>query len=133
MKALPVESTGIELDRSRTDVLPPGATLRPLRDQIVVRPLEWKPSSIIAIAGNDRRPLRGVVVAAGPGCYPKRYNRDRSKTWPSAQFRPTQVKVGDTVELGGLELGGYMFPQIMIDNVMHVICREEDVTGICCE
>lgn len=124
-------SEGVVIDRECTDVLPPGTRLRPLRDQIVVKPLAWEPSKTIQIAGDTRKPLRGIVVAAGPGCFPKRYNRDRSKTWDSKAFRPTQVKVGDVVELGGLEIGGYRFQQVVMDNEMHVICREEDVTGIC--
>lgn len=123
---------GVVLDRVRTDMLGPGETLRPLRDHIVVKPLAWRPSAIVDIAGDTRKPLRGTVVAVGPGCYPKRYNSNRSKCWDSAVFRPTQVRVGDVVELGGLELGGYRFPQILIGTEMHVICREEDVTGVAC-
>lgn len=102
-------------------------TLRPLRDQLIVKPLKWEPSSVIQIAGSKREPLRGVVVAAGPGCYPKVYNKDRSKSWDSTVFRPCEVKVGETVELGGLEIDGYLFPQLMIGNERHVICREADV------
>lgn len=123
-------SSGVRLDRERSDVLAEGEYLRPLRDHLIVRPLEWKPSTIIEVAGTTHRPLRGVVVSAGPGCYPWKYSKDRRRKWESLQFRPMQCRVGDTVELGGLEIGGYMFPQILIDSVVHVICREEDVTGI---
>ena len=125
-------SEGVVIDRTCTDILPPGTKLRPLRDQIIVKPLAWEPSKTIQIAGDTRKPLRGTVVAVGPGCYPKRYNRDRSKTWDSKAFRRTEVKVGDMVELGGLELGGYRFQQVVMDNELHVICREEDVTGVAC-
>jgi len=104
--------------------------LRPLRDHIIVKPLNWEPSRVIIVAGDKRKPLRGVIVAVGPGCYPKRYNKDRSKTWDSTAFRRTEVKVGDTVELGGLEIDGYLFPTVMIGNELHVIAREEDVAGI---
>ncbi len=123
--------SGVRLDRTGTDVAPAHTTLRPLRDHIVVKPLEWKPSKIIHIAGDSRKPLRGVVVAVGPGVYPWRYNRDRSKRWESRQFRPTEVKPGDTVELGGLENDGYSFPQVLIDNELHIVVREQDVCGIC--
>jgi co-chaperonin GroES (HSP10) len=109
------------------DYLPAGTKLRPLRDQIVVKPLPWKPSKIIEIAGDKRKPLRGVVTAVGPGCYPRLYNKDRSKTWDSKQFRPCDVKVGDVVELGGLEIDGYLFPRIVIGTETHVLCREADV------
>jgi co-chaperonin GroES (HSP10) len=126
---LPVESTGVRLDRVATDIVSHG-TLRPLRDHIIVKPLPWQPSATIQIAGDKRKPLRGIVTAVGPGCYPWRYNKDRSKRWLSKQLRPTEVKVGDMVELGGLEIGGYSFQQVMIGTEMHIICREADVCGI---
>lgn len=125
-----MENTGVSLGRKTTDLVPAGHTLRPLRDHLVVKPLEWEPSKTIQIAGNTRRTLRGTIVAAGPGCYPTRYNSDRSKSWASKAFRRTEVKPGDTVELGGLEIDGYDFPTVLIDNALHVICREEDVTGV---
>jgi co-chaperonin GroES (HSP10) len=121
--------SGIRLGRQTTDLIPQGTKIRPLRDYILLKPLEWKPSKIIQIAGDTRKPLRGVVVAVGPGHYPKRYNKDRSKTWDSKAFQPTDCKVGDTVEIGGLEHDGYDFPQVMVGAEMHVLCREADV---CC-
>ena len=125
-----LETSGVRLDPKRYEVLQSDEHLRPLRDQIIVKPLAWEPSRVIEIAGNKRKTLRGVVVAAGPGCYPKKYNKDRSKSWDSTSFRPIQVKVGDVVELGGLEIDGYSFPQVMIGNELHVMAREEDVAGI---
>jgi co-chaperonin GroES (HSP10) len=105
-------------------------TLRPLRDQIIVKPLKWEPSKIIEVVGSKRKPLRGVVIAAGPGHYPKIYNKDRSKSWDSTQFLRCEVKPGDVVELGGLEIDGYLFPQLLIGNEAHVICREADVAVV---
>lgn len=119
--------SGVRLSRETTDVLGAGERIRPLRDQLLVEPLDWQPSALIQVAGDERRPMRGIVRAAGPGCYPKIYNKDRSKCWDSKVFRPTQVKVGDTVELGGIEIDGYDFPQVMVDSRMHILCREEDV------
>jgi co-chaperonin GroES (HSP10) len=125
-----LESSGINLgERQAPNALPAHATLRPLRDHILVKPLEWNPSKVLAVVKRGR-PLRGVVVAVGPGTRPWRYNRDRSKRWESKAFRPCDVKVGDTVELGGLEIDGYSLPQVMIGNEVHVIAREEDVAGI---
>lgn len=112
------------------DMVGESETLRPLRDQLIVKPLKWEPSKIIEVVSSKRKPLRGVVVAAGPGCYPKLYNKDRSKSWDSAVFRPCEVKVGDMVELGGLEIDGYLFPQVMLGNEPHVICREADVAVV---
>ena len=121
---------GKRLERRTTDFIGSTETIRPLRDHIVVKPLAWEPSKVIKIAGDTRKPLRGTVVAVGPGCYPKRYNRDRSKTWDSKVFQRTQVRVGDLVELGGLEINGYEFPQILINSELHIICREADVAGV---
>lgn len=123
-------SEGVRIERTFADPLPQGTRLRPLRDHILIKPLEWQPTKIIHIAGDKRRPLRGTVVAVGPGCHPWRYNADRSKRWPSRAFRRTEVKVGDTVELGGLEIDGYSFPQVLIGNELHIICREEDVAAV---
>lgn len=129
-----LEQSGIRMGRKRTDIIPADATIRPLRDQIVVKPLDWQPSKILADLGMkivyQGKTLRGEVLAVGPGCYPKRYNRDRSKSWDSMQFRPTEVKVGDVVELGGLELRGYQFDELLWGTQAVVICREQDVTGI---
>jgi co-chaperonin GroES (HSP10) len=121
--------SGVRLDRQSTDIIPQGS-LRPLRDHIIVKPLDWTPSKIIQVIDQTNKPLRGVVKAVGPGCYPWRYNAGRSKRWPSQVFRKTEVKVGDTVELGGLENQGYSFPQVLIGTELHLICREEDVVGI---
>lgn len=123
-------ASGVRIERRTTDLVPKEAKIRPLRDHIIVRPLEWEPSKVLKIAGSTRQTLRGTVVAVGPGHYPKRYNRDRSKTWDSKSFQRTQVRVGDTVELGGLEIDGYSFPQILIGNELHLICREADVCGV---
>ena len=106
-------------------------SLRPLRDQLIVKPLEWRPSSIIEIAGNKRRPLRGIVHAVGPGRrvlkYWKNGRGERVMMGETGQVIPTEVKVGDEVEIGGLEIDGYKFPTEYIDGVQYVICREADV------
>jgi hypothetical protein len=41
------------------------------------------------------------------------------------------VKVGDIVELGGLEIGGYLHCTIMWGLKEVVVCREEDVAIVC--
>ena len=112
--------------------IPETARIRPLRDQIVIEPLEWRPSETIRVAYSGK-PLRGIVKAVGPGRYPFKYDGPkgkRTKAWLSKHFLPTTVKVGDVVELGGLELGGYLFPTIWWGGVEHVICTERDVVGI---
>ena len=113
------------------------ATIRPLRDQIVLEPLEWKPSRLISVAYKGR-PLRGIVRAVGKGVYPKRYNGPkgkRTKTWDSKAFRPCDVKVGDVVELGSIEnengtLDGYLFSTFWWGSKEMILCREEDICGV---
>jgi hypothetical protein len=109
--------------------IPAQARIRCLRDQIVVEPLDWEPSKIIAVAYFGK-PLRGTVRAAGPGRYPIRYDGPkgkRTKRWDAKCFRPCDVKVGDIVELGGLELGGYLHSTFWWGTTEMVMCREEDV------
>jgi co-chaperonin GroES (HSP10) len=121
---------GVTLTASSSGaVIPEGAKLKPLRDQMIVKPLDWNPSSILTVI-REGRPVRGIVAAIGPGKYPKIYNKDRSSFRYSKVFRPTQVKVGEVVELGGLgafDGRGYAFPEIMIGNEAHIVCMEEDV------
>lgn len=54
--------------------------------------------------------------------------------WDTHQYRPTECKVGDTVELGGLNVfdgQGYSFPQIMVEGELHLMVREADVAVLC--
>jgi hypothetical protein len=124
----PIQS-GIRMGNEVLDFVPATSKLRPLRDVIVVEPLKWQPSKTLEVV-YDGKPLRGIVRAVGPGCYPKRYDGPkgkRTKSWDSTQFRPCDVKVGDIVELGGLELGGYLHQTFMWGTTECVLCREEDV------
>jgi co-chaperonin GroES (HSP10) len=45
-------------------------------------------------------------------------------------FRPCDVQVGDIVHLGGMEIGGYLWPHIMINGEDMIIASEQDVCGI---
>lgn len=116
--------------------IPAESNLRPLRDQIIIEPLDVVHSRRILIADRTK-PLRGRVLAVGPGHYPRRYDRpekhQRKRMWDSKVFQPTQVKVGDLVELGGAEIGGYSFEQIYWGERLCLICREADVAGVVTE
>lgn len=111
-----------------------GERIRPIKDQVVVKALDWSPSKIIHVAGNQRKTLRGVVVAVGPGIFPTQYNGPkgyRTRSWDGTVFRPTEVKVGEIVELGGLELDGYKhLREVWQDDCLHVIAREEDIVAV---
>jgi len=123
---------GERLGNECFDSLPAQAHLRPLRDQIIVEPIPWPFSDIIEVAYTGRA-LRGIVRAVGPGHYRRLYDGPkgkRSKSWDSKYFTPCDVKVGDTVQLGGLGIGGYLFQSFRWGGKEMVVCRENDITGI---
>jgi co-chaperonin GroES (HSP10) len=109
--------------------------IRPLRDQIIVKPLPPALSQTIAADWNGEA-VRGRVVAVGPGKHPNihtRFQKDGKEVRTvrqSTQFRPCDVKVGNVVQLGGMELGGYLWNHLHIDGEDHIICMEADVCGI---
>lgn len=129
-----LEQSGVRIGRKRVDIIPKDQNIRPLRDQIVVKPLNWEPSPILKQLGVEiiwqGKTLRGEVLAVGPGHYPKQYSKDRTKSWDSKTFVPTEVKAGDVVELGGLEIKGYAFDELLWGDQPIVVCREADVTGV---
>jgi hypothetical protein len=132
-----VRSTGgrsAELSWDSLAYVPADKTIRCLRDQMIVEPLDVD-HRVSIIIKEFTKPLRGIVKAVGPGHYPKRYDHPdkhkRTKTWDSKAFQPTQVQVGDVVELGGYEYGGYNFQTFFWGDKLHLICREADVSGIC--
>lgn len=109
--------------------IPASSKIRPLRDQLIVEPLDVVLSKIIWTPPAER-PAYGIVRAAGPGTYPWRYNAEkgkRTKAWKAKCFRPNDVQVGDVVQLEPHRL----FQQFYWGDRLHIICREEDVAGIC--
>ena len=131
------DCAGTRVGNETATYVPAEAKLRPLRDQIILEPLDWTPSKVIRIAYTGR-PVRGIVRAIGPGRYPTKYDGPkgkRTKSWLGKTYIPTEVKVGDTVALGGIELGtgalrGYAFQSFLWGMKEHVICSERDITGI---
>jgi co-chaperonin GroES (HSP10) len=121
-----LQQSGVRVgERKSYNGIPAGTQLRPLRDMIVVRPLDYVPSQIIAVAGVEDPPLRGIVIAVGPGDYHRQYNADRSKSWFSKVRTPCDVKVGDEVEI---EV--HARDRVMIDGIQHIICSEKHVCGV---
>lgn len=121
--------------------IPADAVLRPLRDQIVLEPLDVEYSSTIVVV-NETKPLRGRILAIGPGHYPMVYldsegdrlpdhrRAKRSAVTYSKHFQPTTCKVGDVVELGGLNIHGYSFETFIWGDKTCIHCREADVAGV---
>lgn len=110
--------------------------VRLLSDRLLLRPLDWEPSKIISVVRKGR-PLRGQVMAVGPGHNPIKYtphpDGKRRIANYSKRFRPTEVKVGDIVELGGLNVfdgEGYMFPEVVVGNETMLIVTERDVAAV---
>jgi len=130
-----IEQSGIRISRKRVDFIPKDAIIRPLRDQIIVKPLPWEPSPYLKSMGVEivwqGGILRGEVLALGPGIYRKCYNADRSKTWDEKHLTPTDVKVGDIVELGGLEVHGYdHWLTLQWGDQKVILASERDVVGV---
>lgn len=108
-------------------------SLRMLGDRILLKPLDWDASKTI-IAIRHGRPVRGEVIAVGPGHNPLKYKPNaqgkRGLMDYSRHFRPSDVKPGDIVELGGLNAydgKGYAFIDVIYNGEPHLICSERDV------
>ncbi len=117
--------------------------IRMMGDRILVKPLEWEGEDVHGAGSRlhvvrDGRPVRGEVIAVGPGRYPfKRTGRSADgrsvKVEYMKRYQPTEVKVGDIVELGGLNVfdgKGYQFTSIIYNGVKHIICTERDISGV---
>ena len=91
--------------------------IRPLHDRILVERLEEKEvkkGGIIIPDTAKEKPQEGTVIAVGAG-----------KLDENGKRIPLDVKAGDKILFGK-----YSGNEITIDDVEHVIMREEDVLGI---
>jgi chaperonin GroES len=91
--------------------------VKPLYDRILVRRLDPKEEvkgGIIIPDTAKEKPMEGKVVAIGAGRVDK-----------SGKTIPMQVKVGDKVLIGK-----YAGTEVKIDDVEHVIVKEDEVLGI---
>jgi co-chaperonin GroES (HSP10) len=108
--------------------------VRMMGDRILLRPLDWNPSKVIHVERRGR-PLRGEVMAVGKGHNPMKYKHVHGKKLMnySRHFRPTEVKPGDIVELGGLNQfdgKGYQFPEVVVGSETMLIISERDVAAV---
>ena len=88
------------------------STFTPIEDRILVEPNsaeEITPGGIIIPTEAKERPLKGVVVASGPG----------------KKDEPMQVKVGDIIVYGE-----YSGVEIEVDGKKYLIMKESDIHGI---
>jgi len=91
--------------------------LKPLADRVLLKRLEEEEvtkGGIIIPDSAKEKPIKGVVVAVGPG-----------KPGDDGKPVPLTVKEGDTVLFGK-----YAGTEVKIDNVEHLVLREEDILAI---
>lgn len=91
--------------------------LQPLHDRIVVEPAAHEEKSAGGIILPDtakEKPMRGTVIAAGPG-----------KMLDSGKLAPVDVSVGDVVLYGK-----YSGTEVTVSGTDYVILRNDDVLGI---
>jgi chaperonin GroES len=91
--------------------------IRPLNDRILVKRVEPEPKAkggLIIPDTAKEKPLEGVVIAVGVG----RLN-------DAGERVPCEVKAGDRVLVGK-----YTGTEIRIEDVEHVMVREEEILGI---
>ena len=91
--------------------------IRPLQDRVIVRRVQEEEKTkggIIIPDTAKEKPQEGKVVAVGKG-----------KADDDGKVRPLDVKAGDRILFGK-----YSGSEIKIDDVEHVILREDDILGI---
>ena len=91
--------------------------VKPLNDRVLVKRLEAKETvrgGIIVPDTAKEKPLEGEVIAVGPGKYDD-----------AGKLVPMSVKAGQKVLVGK-----YAGTEIKIEDVEHVIVREDEILGI---
>jgi chaperonin GroES len=91
--------------------------VRPLNDRVLIKRLDAKEmvrGGIIIPDSAKEKPMEGEVIAVGPG-----------KLDETGKLMPMSVKAGDKVLVGK-----YAGTEIKIDEVEHIIVREDEVLGI---
>ena len=122
------DGRGVRLHEENLTFIPADTVLRPLRDQMIVEPLDVIQSRMLILPPTDKT-LRARVLAVGPGHYPTQYDHPdkhkRTKSWAGYAFVPTQCKVGDIVRLEGFNTDAFFW-----GDKYCVHAREADVAGI---
>ncbi|MFN2266844.1 MAG: co-chaperone GroES [Desulfonatronovibrio sp.] len=91
--------------------------LKPLHDRVLVKRLEEEEvtkGGIIIPDTAKEKPIKGVIVAAGPG-----------KITDDGKNVPMSVKGGDNVLFNK-----YAGTEVKIDGVEHLVMREDDILAI---
>ncbi len=91
--------------------------IRPLQDRIIVKRIEEEEKTkggIIIPETAKEKPMEGEVVAVGSG-----------KILENGTKQSLEVKAGDRVLFGK-----YAGTEVKIDDVEHLIMREDDILGV---
>jgi chaperonin GroES len=91
--------------------------VKPLNDRVLIKRLDPKETvrgGIIVPDTAKEKPLEGEVISVGPGKYDD-----------AGKLLPMSVKKGQRVLVGK-----YAGTEIKIDEVEHVIVREDEILGI---
>jgi len=91
--------------------------IRPLQDRLLVKRVEEEQKTkggIIIPDSAKEKPIEGDVIAVGNG-----------KVLEDGKVRPLDIKKGDRILFGK-----YAGTEVKIENVDHLILREEDVLGV---
>jgi co-chaperonin GroES (HSP10) len=120
-------SRGVGLSEENLTFIPADVELRMLRDCMIVEPVDVIASRILILPPQEKV-LRAKVLAIGPGVWLTRYDHaekhKRTKVYAGTVYRPTVVKVGDTVRLEGFNSHGFYW-----GSKYCIHAREEDVLG----
>ena len=87
--------------------------IRPLQDRVLVKRVEEEQKTKGGITAKEK-PIEGEVIAVGNG-----------KVLEDGKVRPLDIKKGDRVLFGK-----YAGTEVKIENVEHLILREEDILGV---
>ncbi|HVW24805.1 MAG TPA: co-chaperone GroES [Polyangiaceae bacterium] len=91
--------------------------IRPLQDRVLVKRVEEEQKTkggIIIPDTAKEKPIEGEVIAVGNG-----------KVLEDGKVRALDIKKGDRVLFGK-----YAGTEVKIENVEHLILREEDILGV---
>jgi chaperonin GroES len=92
-------------------------SIKPLEDRVLIKPIESDsktPSGIYLPESAKEKPMRGRIVAVGPG-----------RLLDNGERVKPLVKKGDTVVFGK-----YAGTEVEIKNVPHKIMRESELLGL---
>lgn len=135
-------SRGVAMTQACLDFVPANCNLKPTGLKMIVEPIDVVFSRYLIVKTGDA-PMRGIVKAVGPGENLKKYDKprrfdsaadmnakQRSKFVYSNVFTKPSVQVGDIVNLGGYDIGGYKFQSFVWGDQLHLHCHENDVCFI---